>query len=208
MTGQYYQPPPPQHPTQPPQYPQQYGARYEHADFVHRAVALIIDIIIIALIFLAVIVVSMIAVLSQIEDVESWAASINPEEIAVRLSPEMAIFSLLAFALVILYFTLQEGGPNNATVGKKLMHIKVVDKNYQSINDTKALVRNVMRLWFFPQLSALILLLDIVLILVRPEKQRIGDMVANTYVVSDRPQAPQPYYMPPPPQYQAPPIQL
>jgi len=149
---------------------------------VHRAVALIIDIIIIALIFLAVIVVSMIAVLSQIEDVESWAASINPEEIAVRLSPEMAIFSLLTFALVILYFTLQEGGPNNATVGKKLMHIKVVDKNYQSINDTKALVRNVMRLWFFPQLSALILLLDIVLILVRPEKQRIGDMVANTYV--------------------------
>jgi uncharacterized RDD family membrane protein YckC len=162
MSGQYYQPPPQQYQA-PSQYPPQYGPKYEHADIVHRIVAYIIDAIIIGLILGTIIAVVAISAISQM-DLETLE-SMDPQELASGFTVEIVIISLLAFAFSLLYFIIQEGGPNNATIGKKLMHLKVVDTNYQPIDMSKALIRNIMRLQFLTQLSFLILIIDVILIL-------------------------------------------
>ena len=201
--GQYYQPPPQGYPQQPYQaQPPGYGPRYEHADIVHRFVALLIDGIILGVLYAVLMVVFIFAGV--------FAFSMGG---TFGFGLWAIVLMVVWFFIAIMYFTVQEGGPSGATIGKKLMHLKVVDTNYQPIDMSKAFIRNLMRLWFISGVAFIILIIDVVLILVKPEKQRIGDIVAHTYVVNDQPMqmGPQPFYAPqqqqyqPQPQYQQPP---
>lgn len=198
--GQYQQPPPqyqqappyPQHP--PPMYP---ATRFHtHADIVHRFVAYLVDSILLGIIYVIIIVIFIFVIIAEDGDFDMF------DSFGLGFGSLWAIgLAGLMFLIGLLYFSFMEGGANNATIGKRLMNIRVVDTNYQPIDLSKALVRNICRLSFLPGISTVILIIDFILILVREDKQRIGDIVANTYVIRDQPMGPQPYYPPPPQQY-------
>ena len=135
MSGQYYQqPPPPQYQQPPPQHPQ-YGPRFEHADILHRFLALLIDGIILAII--SYVLGFVVGIL--LGGLGFWVGTIAN--------------SLFWALFVLLYFTLQEGGSSNATIGKKVMDLKVVDEHYQPCDTSKALIRNLFKLMIsLPQL--------------------------------------------------------
>ncbi|MFP4051810.1 MAG: RDD family protein [Thermoplasmata archaeon] len=90
-----------------------------------------------------------------------------------------------SFLLQLLYFTYlesREGG--GATLGKKLMDIKVVNQYGKKADMSSTFVRNIVRiLWSIPCIGFIILLFEVYLI--HDKEQRIGDKLANTYVVKD-----------------------
>ena len=86
---------------------------------------------------------------------------------------------LLEFLLWLIYFTYFEGS-SGQTIGKRLMHIKVVKENGAKCDYGSALVRNLLRI--IDHLPTLYIL-GIILIAVTDKKQRLGDMLAKTIVV-------------------------
>jgi uncharacterized RDD family membrane protein YckC len=88
-------------------------------------------------------------------------------------------FSVIFLLLGIAYFTYFEG-TSGQTIGKRLLGIKVISASTTSIDMTKALNRNILRVvdWL-PGAY----ILGFILILVSQKKQRLGDMLAETQVV-------------------------
>lgn len=179
----------------PPQYrpPVPMEPRYEYAGIVKRFIALIIDGIII---WIPAFIISLILAATGVVALGMGGAT----GFALWNFGWIAMCSVM-FVVAILYFTLLEGGPRNATIGKRVMHIKVVDDNYQPIDKSKALVRTILRI--------IPVVIDGIIILVHEKEKRIGDMAAHTLVVKDTPMsAPMQYGAPAPhPQYQQPPPQ-
>lgn len=85
---------------------------------------------------------------------------------------------LMFFALTWIYFIVLEG-LWGITFGKRLIGIEVTDANGDHPGLLPAFVRNVLRL--VDQLPQLYIV-GILLIYVNDDNQRLGDMVANTYV--------------------------
>jgi uncharacterized RDD family membrane protein YckC len=85
----------------------------------------------------------------------------------------------LEFFLWLIYFTYFEGS-SGQTIGKKLMHIKVVKEDGTKCDYGSALVRNLLRI--IDHLPALYIL-GIILIAATDKKQRLGDMLGKTLVV-------------------------
>lgn len=93
--------------------------------------------------------------------------------------PALTVIMITLIA-AILYFTLTEGVWNGQSLGKKLLHIKVVGEDGSPCSFTQALTRNVVRL-----VDAFALyLVGIVMVLRSPKKQRLGDRIAHTVVVA------------------------
>ncbi len=94
--------------------------------------------------------------------------------------------SFLNYLLKLLYFTYFESkdGGGGATFGKRIIGIKVVDKDGRKVSGSDSFKRNIARLlWALPCIGFIILLLDVYLI--HDSEQRIGDRIADTYVVED-----------------------
>ena len=92
----------------------------------------------------------------------------------------------LSFLVVMfLYFVLLEG-LGGATVGKRLMRLRVVDVGGGRAGLVRSLIRNVLRVIDgLPTMG----LVGAILIVMTPDKARVGDLVAGTRVVqidSDR----------------------
>ncbi len=212
MTQQYDQPPPqqqqpppqqqqPQYQQPPPQYQQPMPSKQHlHSDIIQRFIALLVDYIILGIIFIVILAVLF---FTGVVTGGFFGFIFNPFAITVGA----VVVSLILFAISLLYFMVQEGGPMSATIGKQIIGIKVVDENYQPIDMSKAFVRNVFRaMWSLPfSIGTILFIIDVVLVIIHPDKQRLGDIIAHTYVVrEDATSGPQPYYAPPPPQYQQP----
>ncbi len=87
---------------------------------------------------------------------------------------------LITGAVGLLYFTLQESGPRQATVGKHLLEIKVADEYGRRINFGKALLRYLSKF-----LSAIILFIGFIMAGFTARRQALHDMIAGTLVVSE-----------------------
>ena len=81
--------------------------------------------------------------------------------------------------LWLIYFTYFEG-TSGQTIGKKLMHIRVIKENGSRCDFGSALVRNILRI--IDHLPFLYIL-GIILIAATEKRQRLGDMLAKTIVV-------------------------
>jgi len=89
---------------------------------------------------------------------------------------EAIILAWLVIVLSPLYFIAFEM-KSGQTPGKKILNIKVVDKEFKDIGFVKALVRNITKfLPFWPIAGALLIALT-------EKRQRLGDMLARTLVV-------------------------
>ncbi len=171
------------------------------AGFLKRAVAWIIDIIIISLAVTPFAIALFFFLIYETPEYSAYVYGYYPDYIN---STAILLFEILTLELeqgiLLIYFTLLEGGSKNATFGKRAMHIKVLNENFKPINKSKAFVRNFGRLGFIPLVSGVIGVIDIILILATNKQQRIGDRMARTVVVKET-QYPMPYPSPYPPQY-------
>ena len=80
--------------------------------------------------------------------------------------------------LIIIYYALMESSKYQATVGKIVMGIKVVNKQGQGLDFSKALLRNLSKI-----LSAFILGIGYIMIIFDDRKQGLHDKIADTFVV-------------------------
>ena len=88
------------------------------------------------------------------------------------------MFNVVSFFFTWLYFALQESGAHQATIGKRMMGLRVFDMNGQRISFGRASGR-----YFAKILSALILLIGFVMIAFTARKQGLHDMIAGTVVL-------------------------
>lgn len=138
---------------------------YELAGLGSRALAAAIDSIILVVLLLAVFFV---------------AAALNN---AAAFMAGMFMI-LVPFLLLWGYFTLFEGLQHGQTPGKRLTGLRVIRDTGHPITMREAVARNILRIAdFLPPPY----LLGIVLIAVHPKAKRLGDLVAGTVVVRDRP---------------------
>jgi len=101
----------------------------------------------------------------------------------VTISPLFGLLMLIDVIIAFLYFTVLEGW-NGQTVGKMVVKIKVVRKeDHSSISYGEAAIRTILRIIdLIPFIAPY--LLAAVLIWSSEDKQRLGDRVAHTVVVS------------------------
>jgi len=86
--------------------------------------------------------------------------------------------ALLFFLIAFAYFTVMEK-TQGATLGKKLMGLKVVRENGEPMDWGASVIRNILRLidgFFFYLVGAIV-------VWVSKKRQRLGDMAAKTLVV-------------------------
>ena len=86
--------------------------------------------------------------------------------------------SFLKETLIIIYYAVMESSRYRATFGKIVMGIKVVNKNGQGVDFSKALLRNLSKI-----LSGLILGIGYIMIVFDDRKQGLHDKIADTFVV-------------------------
>ncbi|MGE5405310.1 MAG: RDD family protein [Candidatus Saccharibacteria bacterium] len=93
--------------------------------------------------------------------------------------------SIIGFILFFGYFIYMEGALG-ATVGKKALGIKVCLENGEIPGYGPAAIRNVLRI---VDALPLLYIVGAILVLVTEKHQRVGDMVAKTFVVEANPTA-------------------
>ena len=88
-------------------------------------------------------------------------------------------FMMLSYVLWIIYYTYFEG-TSGQTIGKKVLNIRVIKADGRELGFGGAFLRTLFRV--IDNLPSAYIL-GFVLVLVTPEKQRLGDMVAGTVVI-------------------------
>lgn len=103
--------------------------------------------------------------------------SIENTKASVSMSGWPFFIVSLLYALCLAYMEYKTA----KTPGKYLTRTKVLGENYQKISFFQALLRNVLRL--LDEFG--FCLIGLVLIICTKENQRLGDLIAKTYVVED-----------------------
>jgi len=96
----------------------------------------------------------------------------------------LAILTLLGFLSVWCYFTFFEGLRNGQTPGKRWLGIRVVLDTGHAVTFGAAVARNLLRVADFLPPPYLI---GAIFVALHPRGKRLGDLVAGTVVVRDRP---------------------
>lgn len=142
----------------------------DYAGLVERAVAAIIDQILIG------IVTGVLVALG----IGGASFAISTGNVAEAIA---AMFTILIVTTVlwILYFTILEG-TSGQSLGKRIMHIRVVREDGAPMDLVTAFIRNLLRIIdYLPTLY----IFGIIMILISNERQRLGDMAAKTVVIPD-----------------------
>jgi uncharacterized RDD family membrane protein YckC len=94
------------------------------------------------------------------------------------------VITLVEFAIGFAYSATLEGFWNGQTIGKRLLHLRVIDQSGLPLRIEQAWVRNLMRVFDALPLAYLV---GGVSLLSSPIMQRFGDRVAGTLVVRETP---------------------
>ncbi|MDB5283458.1 MAG: domain containing protein [Bacteroidota bacterium] len=89
-------------------------------------------------------------------------------------------YSLVEFAIAVLYFSYMESSKYQATLGKIALGIRVVDQNNMRLTFKQALLRNLSKV-----ISAFIFCLGYIMIIFDERKQGLHDKIAETFVVRE-----------------------
>ena len=155
----------------PPPPPPGYVSPLQPAGFVERFIAALIDLVVLAIV--AVVITLPLGLLTAFSILSNGGAV--PGWVGLFWGP----FSLVLFAVFVLYFTYFEG-TSGQTLGKRLLRLKVVDLSTGRPPDlARSLLRNVIRIFdWLPFLY----ILGFVVALFTTRRQRIGDVAAGTIV--------------------------
>jgi len=103
-----------------------------------------------------------------------------PIYILLFLAPnQIALIYAFYFIAYIFYNGYFESSESQATIGKKLMKIKVVDTNGERISMSKGIIRAVGKI-----ISSLIFGIGFLMALFTNNKQSLHDKIASTFVVN------------------------
>ena len=132
--------------------------------------------------------------LAQLLDVLIVAVAMLAVELGVtfglgRIDPAIAtgVGLFLLFLLPILYFVLLEGLWNGQTLGKRALGVRVRMADGTPVGLEAAIARNLLRP---ADMLPPPYLIGLAAIFLSPKAQRLGDLVANTVVVSERQEPP------------------
>ena len=98
----------------------------------------------------------------------------------------VAVFVLIGFGTVWGYYSLFEGLGGGRTPGKKRMGIRVVMETGHPITFQAAVVRNLIRIADLQPAASYFV--GAAFVMLHPSHKRLGDLVAGTIVVRDRPE--------------------
>ena len=152
---------------------------YPYAGFWKRAIAFLLDSIILSIpsSFLG-----GWMVFSQIKNLVSLSTNSepNPDMLASFFSLYAATFALQGFVLLFswLYHAIMESSKTQATLGKMVMGIKVVNENGKRISFARATGR-----FFAKWISAMTLYVGFFMAGATRRKQALHDIIATTYIV-------------------------
>ena len=136
-----------------------------NAGFWKRAVAILIDSIILTVVMFAIMFTIGFFIGGMLSDPESVAKISN--------------FGMLINVVIVwLYFAMQESGENQATVGKRVMAIYVTDKESNRISFAQATIR------YFSKYLSSILMIGFIMAAFTKNKQGLHDLIADTLVVN------------------------
>jgi uncharacterized RDD family membrane protein YckC len=112
----------------------------------------------------------------------SWAGAFNQASFFVL----GGIVLMVTLVLIWAYFILLEWLWNGQTIGKRVYRLRVINEDGSPAQFTAVLVRNLLRLVdFLPAFYGV----GVLVIVLSPKSQRLGDLAAGTYVVrAPRPQ--------------------
>jgi uncharacterized RDD family membrane protein YckC len=153
----------------------------KYAAFWKRAIALLIDIIIVyVLISLVTVIVNATLGLPLVYDLTFQTG--NPIKMNQFVEDNLIKLTILYTAIKILiiypYFSIMESSSRQATLGKLALRIKVVDLRGEQISFAKASIR-----FFAKVLSTNILLIGYLMALFTEKKQTLHDLLVKTVVV-------------------------
>lgn len=158
---------------------QSYTNEPPYAGFWIRVLAYIIDNLIMAVVFCPLgFGIGLVAAANEIDQD-------SPEWLALNL-----VINVVSILAGWLYFALMESSSWQATVGKKLLKLKVTDMHGSPLSFGNATGR-----YFGKILSSMICLIGFIMVSFTEKKQGLHDILASTLVVYDVP----PLYDPPPP---------
>ncbi len=164
-----------------------------YAGLARRFGALVLDVIIIVLLYVAVGLVVRVLLATGLIDVETlFGASRTGENVSLReMWMQMSIVRKLgtvafAFAPSALYSAGFHASKWQATVGKRLFGIKVVDEQEARISLKRALGRYFAQYFLGALTYGIVNLISVVTILTSRKAQAVHDMVAGTEVVQSR----------------------
>lgn len=130
-----------------------------------RALALCIDLIVIG------------SIMTLIGGVIHAARPLNPDLV-------MAFLTFLYFAISIGYNMLLEWKMGGRTIGKRLLHLRVVDASGLKLHPAQIIIRNLLRI---VDLLPVLYLTGGVACLLSSRRQRLGDLAAGTLVIHQPP---------------------
>lgn len=160
------------------------GSRFNHASTLRRIGAYIIDSIILwfilMVLFLGFYLLGVVSLGAFME-----IASDNITSSFFRTSYLFLVG--LGAVINLTYFTFLESEKGGgSTLGKRFLNMGVVDEYGEKVAFGPSFIRNLARiLWQIPCIGFIILIIDVFLI--AESEQRIGDWLANTYVVKEEP---------------------
>jgi len=142
----------------------------DYAGLVERAVAAIIDQILIGIVTGVLIALG----------IGGASFAISTGNVAEAIAAMFTVM-IVTTVLWILYFTILEG-TSGQSLGKRIMHIRVVREDGAPMDLVTAFIRNLLRIIdYLPTLY----IFGIIMILISNERQRLGDMAAKTVVIPD-----------------------
>ncbi len=150
---------------------------YPYAGFWRRAVALMIDSFIVSIPCTVVYAVIMGALALRLGARNTPAAE---ADVAFAMIGSLMLMQVLVAAIFWLYFALMESGKSQATLGKKIMGIKVVGADGGRISFARATGRT-----FGKYLSYMILNFGYYMAGYTKKRQALHDLMADTFVVRD-----------------------
>lgn len=150
--------------------PEQVYLKFNTAGLGSRALAHLVDTLIVA----AVIILFVLSIMGL-------QALVGDNEWFIWLSEYyVAMMIVVFFAWIAGYFILMEFYAGGQTIGKKLVDLRVIQDNGQSLTFLASVIRNLFRLLdFMPGLY----FLGVVFSFFHPQDKRLGDWVAGTVVV-------------------------
>ena len=110
--------------------------------------------------------------------IDGVICSIGAVILVLAMDVEMSLW--LSVVLWHGYFIICEAFYDGATLGKKGMRIKVVNRNFEKITLGQAILRNVCK-----YISAAIFYIGFMMVLFSNKKRGLHDMIANTYVIKE-----------------------
>ena len=94
-------------------------------------------------------------------------------------SISMALFVIINFSILILYFLLQEYFWNGKTIGKHFFNLRVISSTGGAVSLVSCIWRNLLRVLevgYFPLIAGFIAFFS-------PKNHRLGDMIGLTHVI-------------------------